>query len=111
MRVGTVFEPQFIKDALNLADRSGRSMGEIAKDLGIPRSTIYYWAKKRELNVPSKKRGRQKKEPQVVEPETPGEKIRRLERELAQARRENDELKMDREFLKKAAAFFAKESE
>jgi transposase len=111
MRVGTVFEPRFIKDALNLVDRSGRSMAEIAKDLGIPRSTIYYWSRKRKLNMPRKKTGRQKREPAVMEPETPQETIDRLERELKAARKENEELKMDREILKKAAAFFAKENE
>jgi transposase-like protein len=39
------------------------------------------------------------------------EKVARLERELAAANKEIDSLRMDREILKKAAAFFAKESE
>ena len=34
-----------------------------------------------------------------------------LEAELKQLRRENEQLRMEREILKKAAAFFAKESE
>jgi hypothetical protein len=45
------------------------------------------------------------------EDETPQEKIRRLEVQLAAARREVESLKTDKEILKKAAAFFAKESE
>jgi transposase-like protein len=39
------------------------------------------------------------------------QKLRRLERENEKLRRENETLRMDREILKKAAAFFAKESE
>jgi transposase len=37
--------------------------------------------------------------------------VTRLEREVQTLRKENDSLRMDREILKKAAAFFAKESE
>ena len=43
--------------------------------------------------------------------ETLEEKVARLERENAQLRKKNDDLEMDRAILKKAAAFFAKESE
>ncbi len=39
------------------------------------------------------------------------DQIRALERELAAARKEIEDLKTDRDILKKAAAFFAKESE
>jgi transposase-like protein len=38
-------------------------------------------------------------------------KLVRLERENQVLRKENDQLRMDREILKKAAAFFAKEKE
>ena len=43
--------------------------------------------------------------------ETAEEKIARLEKENAELRRKNASLEMDRAILKKAAAFFAKESE
>jgi transposase-like protein len=46
-----------------------------------------------------------------VSGETLEEKVARLERENAQLRKERDALQMDRAILKKAAAFFAKESE
>ena len=39
------------------------------------------------------------------------DQVRRLERELAAARKEIEDLKTDRAILKKAAAFFAKENE
>jgi len=108
MRVGTDYDHRFIKDAVNLVERSNRSIGDIAKDLGVPRSTLYLWYKQRSMK---KKRGRQKTEPAVVKAETAQETIERLERELKAARKENEDLKLDREILKRAAAFFAKESE
>ena len=43
--------------------------------------------------------------------ETPAEKIARLEKENASLRKKNDELEMDRAILRRAEAFFAKESE
>jgi transposase-like protein len=43
--------------------------------------------------------------------ETLEEKVARLERENAELRKQRDSLEMDRAILKKAAAFFAKESE
>jgi transposase-like protein len=43
--------------------------------------------------------------------ETPEQRIARLEKELGKLQRRNAQLEMDREILKKAAAFFAKENE
>ena len=43
--------------------------------------------------------------------ESAEQRAARLERENQALRKENDSLRMDREILKKAAAFFAKESE
>jgi len=46
-----------------------------------------------------------------TEAETGEEKVKRLERENAALRKRVDDLEQDRAILKKAAAFFAKESE
>jgi transposase len=43
--------------------------------------------------------------------QTAEQRLAKLERENAVLRKENESLRMDREILKKAAAFFAKESE
>jgi transposase len=43
--------------------------------------------------------------------ESAEQRVARLERENGRLRKEVESLKMDREILKKAAAFFAKESE
>jgi transposase-like protein len=92
-------------------------MVAVASDLGIPEGTLWSWYYRAEMvkkgkPVPGRNRGK----PTAVvhagsEEESVEEKTRRLERENAALRKEVDELKMDRAILKKAAAFFAKESE
>ena len=107
------YDPTFRDDAIGLVRRSGRSIAEVASDLGIPEGTLWAWYYKAEMAKKGKaipgRRGSQAK------PDTTGEsaeaKLLRLERENAELRKEVDALKMDRAILKKAAAFFAKESE
>lgn len=101
------YEEQFRQDALRLVARGDRSMRQIAIDLGIPYFTLHGWSKM----------GRQRKGPKtapargVAAEETSEQRLARVERENAALRKENESLKMDREILKKAAAFFVKESE
>ena len=106
------YDRTFKEDALALLERGDRSCGAVARDLGIPPSTLEYWynaamAKKR------KQRAANGSALPVGDPsaEAPADKIARLEREVNQLRKENDVLRMDKAILKKAAAFFAKESE
>ena len=103
----------FRADAIALLERSDRLPGQVARDLGIPEATLRYWyfchmtkGKKR----PAK--GKPKPLP-VGDPakETLEAENARLERELAAAERKVRQLEEDRAILKKAAAFFAKESE
>ncbi len=106
------YDQTFKEDALALLRRGNRSAGAIARDLGIPPSTLDYWyntdmAKKRQQR-PAAGKALPVGDPSA---EAPEEKIARLEREVAALQKENDGLKMDRAILKKAAAFFAKESE
>jgi transposase len=117
MRVQS-YDPQFIRDAVDLLERSSSLLPTVAKSLGVPESTLRYWYKTRDM--PKKKRGRPREDRSalaaapgsaVVQPESATEKLERLERENRALRRENEALKTDREILKKAAAFFAKESE
>lgn len=88
-------------------------MREVCTDLGIPRATLHAWYKADMAKKGKKVPRRVAATPVHVreETETAEEKVARLEREVIALRRENDELKMDRAILKKAAAFFAKESE
>jgi transposase-like protein len=107
------YDKDFINDAVSLYEKSDKTFVEISERLGIPTATLRYWYYDRV--------GREKKKPKnkragevpavVVKEETAAEKIKRLERELATARRQIETLEEDRAILKKAAAFFAKESE
>ena len=107
------YDQSFIEDAIALYERSSGTFVEVAERLGIPTQTLRYWYYERVGKVRKKPKGRRAGEvpAAIVGEETPEAKIARLERELANARREIASLEMDRAILKKAAAFFAKESE
>jgi transposase-like protein len=90
------FSPEFKADAVKLVQQGGRSIREIARDLGVAYGALARWTKQAETDGGNG---------------APGELTTAERTELQQLRRENARLKMDREILKKAAAFFAKESE
>jgi transposase len=105
------YDQSFKEDALALLRRGGRTFGAVARDLGIPPGTLEYW-----YNADMAKKGKRSTQGKALPVGDPGaegaeEKIARLEGEVAELRKENDSLRMDRAILKKAAAFFAKESE
>lgn len=83
---------EFKLEAVRLAEAEGVSAAQVARDLGIRDSVLYGWLKL----FGSKSDG-----PQV----TPDER-----EELLRLRRENRILREERDILKKATAFFAKES-
>jgi transposase len=88
------YPEEFRREAVELVRSSGRSVNEIAKDLGVSGQSLSTWVKRAEIDA-----GRA---PGVTTEER--EELRRL-------RRENRILREEREILKKAAAFFARESE
>ena len=111
MRVSRQTYPEdFMEGAVALVRSSDRSYKQIAEDLGINPCTLRGWYNKAEM---AKKLKAKPKVRVVTEPagESAEQKLARLERENERLRKENDRLQMDREILKKAAAFFAKESE
>ena len=89
----TRFTREFQDEAVRLALTSGRSQRAIADDLGVNRSTLARWMAEHEDTRPSSATPPNE---DVVE-------------ELKQLRRENEILRQEREILKKATAFFAKE--
>lgn len=109
------YDMVFRQGVLAMLERSGRSLPVLAADLGIPSATLRYWYERDQMAKRKKlAKGAQKGSAAVmVSPDSPNEqdRIARLEREVTELRKENEELKMDRAILKKAAAFFAKESE
>ena len=101
------YTDEFRAEAVALYRSTDRTMRQVAEDLGINHLTFIGWVE-RESMKRKKPKPRDAKAPTN---ETAGEKIRRLEREVAKLEREKAQLEMDRAILKKAAAFFAKESE
>jgi len=85
------FTNEFKAQAVELVRVSGKTTTEIAKDLGIGKGVLCQWVRMADAaaSAPSG-------EPQ--------------EQELKRLRKEVEILRMERDFLKKAAAFFAKES-
>ena len=107
------YPPEFRNEAVALMRRRDCSFPEMSKELGVNESTLRHWYM---TDVMARKKA---KRPKGASPssgeahpsETPEEKLRRLERENAKLRKQVDRLEEDRAILKKAAAFFAKESE
>ena len=109
MRVTTKYNDEFRADALRLLRRGDRTIAQAARDLGVNVWTLRGWCKREHMAKRAKKAS-------VVRPVTPmretvEERVERLERENARLLKENEVLRVDRAILKKAAAFFAKESE
>lgn len=88
------FGKDFEAEAVRLVETSGRSQKQVAEDLGIGLSTLRRWLSKRrewDLDAP------------------PPDRQEDLAAELKRLRRENEVLRQEREILKRAATFFAKE--
>jgi transposase len=93
-RAKRVFTPEYRTEAVELVLSSEKPIAEVARDLGIGESTLGNWvAKARENGVTSEK-------PLDVSERA---ELKRLREELRVA-------KMERDFLKKAAAFFASQN-
>jgi transposase len=87
------FTDEFKEGAVKLVTEQGYKISEAARNLGIHATQLRRWVKGKSLDAP---------------PVTTS--TVQLQAELKQLRRENERLRMEREILKKAAAFFAKES-
>ena len=102
------YETGFREQAVALLERTDRGVTEVARSLGVPVATLSYWYGQ----DMARRLGKPKGPLPAPNPatETAQQKLARLERENAALRKENEDLKLDKEILKKAAAFFAKES-
>ena len=84
------YDEEFKKNAVKLSYVSPKTISELCEDLGISDSMLYHW-RQRYTSQGDKTRGAT------------------LEEEVKALRLENAELKMERDMLKKAAAYFAKQ--
>ena len=89
------FSPEFKADTVRLCAAGDRSIAQVCSDLGLTESAVRRWIEK----APKARAA------------APGALTTSERDELLRLRRENKRLVMEREILKKAAAFFAKESE
>lgn len=108
-----VYDEAFREGAVALVERSDRSIRDVAAGLGMPAGTLGHWYTSAQMAKKKKPKARTPEEAlkTLADGEAPAEKIARLELEIKALRKKNEELEMDRAILKKAAAFFAKESE
>jgi transposase-like protein len=88
------FTPEYRDEAVKMVLESERPIAVVARELGINEGTLGNWIAKYRREHP------------VSEELNLSERAR-----LRELERENRELRMEREFLKKAAAFFAKEQQ
>ena len=90
------FSREFKREAVRLVTERGVAVAQAAKDLDVHENVLRKWV--REL----------REEPQEAFPGNGKQKAK--DAEIARLRKEVAKLKMERDILKKAAAYFAKES-
>ena len=90
------FTDAFKSEAVRLTRESGRPVAQLARELGISDNVLYRW------------RGEQQ---QVESQGLTRQAVRVEQDELTRLTRENETLRKERDFLKRAAAFFARESQ
>lgn len=89
------FTTEFKAEAVRLVRDSGKSVPTVARELDLTETALRSWVRQAEVDA-----GRG----------APGALTSEEREELGRLRRETRTLRMEREILKKATAFFAKES-
>jgi transposase-like protein len=90
------FTPEFKTEAVRLCRVGDRSIAQVADDLDLTETALREWVKRADIDAGK----------------GPPDALNTAEREeLAKLRRDNKRLTMERDILKAAATFFAKESE
>lgn len=90
------YSDQFRADALELVVSSGRPIAEVARSLGVAEGTLWNWVRA------ARKASEDTKDAEALS-ESERDELRRL-------RKENLELRTDTEILRRAAAYFARET-
>lgn len=91
---GKRYEPERKETVLRLYLEEGRTKKSLTEEYGLGQGTLTYWLQQHRKEC--------RENPTLQEKDASYAEIKKLRKELAEAKKEN-------EFLKKAAAFFAKE--
>jgi len=91
------FSPEFKREAVRLMEEGEQEIAQIARELGVRRNQLYKWQKEIQTHGAKAFPGAGCRPKQVDEHQLLKARIKRLEQE--------------NEILKKAAVYFAKESE
>ena len=83
------YTPKYRREAAHLVIDTGRTIAQVARDIGVGEALLGRWV--------AIERSRMDDPPEAMDSDERAE--------LERLRRENAELRMDREFLKKAAAY------
>ena len=84
------YDGEFKVEAVRLVKESGRSANEVSKEIGVPQATLSRWVRESSAELTG----------------SPSRSVQ--DAELAQLRKEVRQLRMERDFLRDAAGYFAK---
>jgi len=98
------FSPEFKREAVRRAGSGDAPVLEVARELGLRSDRLREWIA--QVKGTTRRRGG----PDTASGSGAGEPILSLDEEVRQLRRENAQLREERDILKKAAAFFAREA-
>jgi len=89
------FTPEYKAEVVGLCRKSGKSIGQVSRDLGLTETSVRAWVRQADIDDGKGASGA----------------LTTAEREeLAALKREVKTLRLERDILRKATAFFAKES-
>jgi transposase-like protein len=89
------YTPEYRAEAVRQVNLGDRSLSQVARDLGLRLNTLWEWVHQAEVDAGKGE---------------PGELTTTEREELKQLRREVARLREEKEILKKATAFFAREN-
>jgi transposase len=88
------YSDEYKSEAVRLVRESGKPLSQVARELGINDNMLHRWSREeRDVQAAGKSRG----------------DVKNDQEELARLRRELARVTAERDFLKRAAAFFAKD--
>lgn len=96
----SAYTEEFRREAVRLVERDPRELPQVARDLGLHRETLQTWWQRAQANARAKRDG----------PIVPPARVLTLEEENRRLRQENARLAEERDILKKATAFFARDA-